>query len=378
MKVLHIFNELKYSGGEIMTEIASDIFLKNNIKSHVLSTGSQVGIFEARFMMKGYRVFHIPFKNFWRIVSPLMLFKIYKLIITNNYDIVHIHTERGRFSYSIIARLARVKKIITTVHHIFVPNKNFTEKVKIFVRIFKRWFMKNILDVLIISNSKSGLKNEIDYYKSYNLYVPNWYDNLKYNLPPNDKIRNQVRNKLNIKEDNLVFISLGGNWEYKNYDLIIRAMANLGKDCRAIYLQVGPDENKQLLKLKKKLNLGDNIKLVGQVSDTIPYLYASDVYIMPSSIEGFGVAAVEAMGTGLPAILSNRPALHDFKEDSDEIIFIEPKIDDIVDAIKLFLKMEKYEIRKKGRSISRIINQKYGIKNGAEKSAQVYLGNLKC
>ena len=30
MKVLHIFNELKYSGGEIMTEIACDIFLKNN------------------------------------------------------------------------------------------------------------------------------------------------------------------------------------------------------------------------------------------------------------------------------------------------------------------------------------------------------------
>ena len=56
----------------------------------------------------------------------------------------------------------------------------------------------------------------------------------------------------------------------------------------------------------------------------IPFLYASDVYIMPSSREGFGVAAVEAMGSGLPAILSNRPALYDFKDDSKEIVFTEP------------------------------------------------------
>lgn len=377
MRVLHIFNELKYSGGEKMIEMASEIFSKNQIETHILSTGNKVGIYKSKFLDKGYKIFHIPFESNFKIVSPLMLFAIFKQIRKNNYDLVHIHTERGRLSYSIIARLAGIKKIITTVHHIFVPIETYIGKIKVHVITFRRWFIRKIIGAIIISNSKSGLKNEQFYYKSDNLYIPNWYNDLKYTLPSDNKVRNKLRRELSIGDDNLVFVSLGGNWSYKNYDLIISAMSHLAKDTKAIYLQIGPDENNQLLKLTRELNLENNIKLIGPVEDVIPYLNASDVYIMPSSIEGFGVAAVEAMGSGLPAILSNRPALFDFKEDSNEIVFIEPNVDEIADAIRFFLNISKNEIKKKGILLSKSISKKYGMQNGAQKLVELYFNSYK-
>ena len=93
---------------------------------------------------------------------------------------------------------------------------------------------------------------------------------------------------------------------------------------------------------------------------------------MPSTIEGFGVAAVEAMGTGLPAILSNRPALYDFKNDISEIVFVEPNSKDIARAMKQFLEMNKEELKEKGQLISDVITKKYGLENGAQKHAELY------
>ena len=73
MKVLQIFNELKPSGGEVMIEIASEIFKNNDLDIDVLSTGEIVGDYKDNFIARGYKVFHIPFSNVWRVISPIFL-----------------------------------------------------------------------------------------------------------------------------------------------------------------------------------------------------------------------------------------------------------------------------------------------------------------
>lgn len=371
MKVLHILNELKPSGAEIMIEIAADLFKKNNIKIDILGTGQEIGSFANNFKIKKYGVYHIPFKKYWRFISPVFLYHVFKFLNNNKYDVVHIHPEQGRMSYAIVAYLAKSRGIVTTVHHIFPPNDNLFSFIPIMAKFFRRWVMRNMLNTVIISNSKSGLLNEKIHYKSNNILIPNWFDNNKYQPEVGNELREKCRGKLDIDNKSIVFVSLGGNWEYKNYNLILDAMSEID-DMNVVYLQIGPDEEGLLKKQKKFLNLGGNVKLIGRVDDVLPYLYASDVYIMPSSIEGFGVAAVEAMAAGLPAILSNRPALFDFKSDSAEIVFIEPNPDEICKSMLLFKEMGDEKIKKKGQIISKKIIKKYGLTNGAQKHVDLY------
>ncbi len=57
----------------------------------------------------------------------------------------------------------------------------------------------------------------------------------------------------------------------------------------------------------------DFIRFGGKVSETekIKYYQASDAFILPSRGEGFALAPLEAMGCGLPCILSNQTGINE-------------------------------------------------------------------
>ena len=59
----------------------------------------------------------------------------------------------------------------------------------------------------------------------------------------------------------------------------------------------------------------DRIKLLGRIDDAREILWASDIFAMPSLKEGLGVAALEAMASGLPVIASEVGGLREVVED---------------------------------------------------------------
>jgi hypothetical protein len=218
MKILHIFAELKPSGGEAMMFSAAQIWL-NHANIHILSTGDKaVGVYAEKLASAGYEIHHIPFrKSIWFFLA------VFKLLTKEQYDIVHLHTERASPWFALVSRLALGKSLILirTVHHIF----KFNGLLK-FRKLIERYLMRTFLNVIIVSNSPSGLKNEIARYKSNNLLISNWYDNNTYQ-PPTTQERKNARTLLGYHENTCIFVSLGGNWVYKNYHLIVEALALL-------------------------------------------------------------------------------------------------------------------------------------------------------
>jgi len=48
-----------------------------------------------------------------------------------------------------------------------------------------------------------------------------------------------------------------------------------------------------------------NVKLLGEQRDVAPFLQRSAVFLLPSEVESFGLAALEAMSCGVPVVVSN-------------------------------------------------------------------------
>ena len=91
----------------------------------------------------------------------------------------------------------------------------------------------------------------------------------------------------------------------KRHDVVLRAMAMIDPARRPEYLVIGDGPRREPLeKLAGELGLGDRVRFIGQLAnpDAVARAAACDLFVMPGVEEPFGVAFVEAMAAGLPAI----------------------------------------------------------------------------
>jgi|ERR1051326_90408 N-acetyl-alpha-D-glucosaminyl L-malate synthase BshA len=66
----------------------------------------------------------------------------------------------------------------------------------------------------------------------------------------------------------------------------------------------GPDRS-NCEQLVRELGLGDDVKFLGKQIELVPLLSASDLFLIPSQSESFGLSALEAMACELPVIATS-------------------------------------------------------------------------
>lgn len=97
---------------------------------------------------------------------------------------------------------------------------------------------------------------------------------------------------------------------YKGHSQVIAAMKYLAADLPdAVYLIVGDGDNLSQLKHDAKSEgVSDRVIFAGRASESelLSYFQTADVFIMPSTKEGFGIVFLEAAACGIPVIAGNR------------------------------------------------------------------------
>jgi len=91
----------------------------------------------------------------------------------------------------------------------------------------------------------------------------------------------------------------------KRHDVVLRALALLDPAHRPEYLVVGDGPCREPLeRLASELGVADRVRFLGQLpnSEAVAQALACDLFVLPGVEEPFGVAFVEAMAAGLPAI----------------------------------------------------------------------------
>lgn len=115
---------------------------------------------------------------------------------------------------------------------------------------------------------------------------------------------------------NLRLIYVGRLIEEKGVQTIVKALAHLKDvDCRLTVVGDG-DYREALQTLVKELDIEDRVEFLGTRTDVPALLAASDVFIhVPDCAEGFGIAVVEAMASGLICVCGDRGALPEIVSD---------------------------------------------------------------
>lgn len=123
----------------------------------------------------------------------------------------------------------------------------------------------------------------------------------------------------------LAIASAGRLTTQKNYFVALEAIAQL-RDASFRYLIAGDGPDRTALEQHAAaLGLDDRVRFMGHLEDIPSFLASSDIFLMPSKWEGFGLAAVEAMNASLPVVAANVPGLREVVgADGDAGLLVDP------------------------------------------------------
>ncbi len=166
----------------------------------------------------------------------------------------------------------------------------------------------------------------------------------------NKKSVEKVKSLLKVKSPKLITVSRFD--KRKNHEKIIMAVRNLKQIYPDIvYICIGyGDEEENIKKLVKELNLESQVMFFKDISENLKnaLIAQSDIFVMPSikyksSVEGFGIAYVEAAQYGVPSLGGKDGGASDaIQHDKTGLICDGNNLEDIYTSLNLMIDNKKY------------------------------------
>ncbi|MER2169275.1 MAG: glycosyltransferase family 4 protein [Psychrobacillus psychrodurans] len=321
----------------------------------------------------GCNVYNIDFNRSPLSKSNYFSYKcLKKLIIENGYDIVHTHTPIASVCARLACRKMEKVKVIYTAHgfHFFngAPLQNWIVYFPI-----EKW-LSRYTDVLITINKEDYMRanrsfkaRNIEYMPGVGLEI-NRFSEVNIN-------KYHKRSELEIPTDAFVILSIGELNKNKNHETVIKAIYKL-KNPHIYYVicGIGPLEI-YLSNLIKELGLEKQIKLLGFRKDIDEICKISDIFAFPSKREGLGMAALEAMATGLPILTSNIHGILDYSVNGVTGYNCNPEdIDKFAQNI-LYLKNNPEKCEQFGLNCKKSV-EFYRLENSIKKLKDIYSNHL--
>lgn len=157
----------------------------------------------------------------------------------------------------------------------------------------------------------------------------------------------------------LLVTFLGRLTEKKGLDVLCEAFRVVsGADTRAHLVIAGPDDEGLGAEIRRwvaETRLQDHVSLPGIVTGTtkIALLHGSDVFVLPSKDESFGVAVIEALAARAAVVVTPGVALHDVLERTGAGLVVDRTPEAVAEAILLLVRDEglRRRLGENGRSL---------------------------
>jgi L-malate glycosyltransferase len=245
--------------------------------------------------MSSYPLFEFP------LYSLALASKMVEVAQYEKLDLLHVHYAIPHASSAYLAKqMLKDKldlKIVTTLHGTditlvglepsFLPLVKFSIEESDGVTAVSRFLKEKTITNYDIDADIEVIPNFVD----TDLYKPAEACSFREHLAPkNEKILVHTSNFRQVKR----------------VPDTLRILAKVREEIptKLVLIGDGPDRS-ECERLCRQLSLCDHVKFLGKQDGLVEILNASDIFLIPSQSESFGLAALEAMACGLPVISSS-------------------------------------------------------------------------
>ncbi|MEN3009320.1 glycosyltransferase [Pseudothermotoga sp.] len=306
-KILQIITRSDWAGGQkVLYSIAYGIkkYYPEQFDVEV-ACGKENGMLIPELEKIGVKVHIID--DLVREISLVKDFKAFlqirRLIKQNKYDVVHLHSSKAGFLGRIAARLCKVKNIIYTVHGWWPIEQYHGLKRKLF--IFAERFAAKFCDKIVFL-----CKRDMEKAKTWKIGKESQYVVIPNAIVPIENVqKGKLRKELNLSEDIKIIGNVARLDRQKNplrFLEIAELVLKERKDVAFVWIGssiVEGDCGKKVEEwLKQHPQEAKHIHLLPFRKDAIELMADFDVFLLTSDAEGMPLVVLEAQSLGIPVV----------------------------------------------------------------------------
>ena len=297
MRVLHVITGLAAGGAEqqlrqLLPRLPADC---------AVVTLTNPGIVAEAIARDGIRVIDLGMRGNRDLTA---LPRLVRLIRDGRYGVVHTHLYRAAVYGRIAARLAGVRAVVSTEHSLGddrIEGRRRSASVRALYLATER------LGTVTIAVSRTVERRLVDWGVPPEriVLIPNGIvaEEFRYD----GRLRDRTRAAWGVGADTVVVGAVGRLEPGKRVDVLIRALARIP---RTVLVIAGDGSARSTLtRLAHAAGVADRVVFTGETADVRPLLCGMDVVASASPEETFGLAILEALACGLPAVQVTCPAL---------------------------------------------------------------------
>lgn len=168
----------------------------------------------------------------------------------------------------------------------------------------------------------------------------------RFSVYDRDACRHEIRIRHGLLFTDTVILFVGLNYEVKRLDLVLEGLAHLvrgnGAHRSVKLLIVGKDPPNRYLSMARNLGIADRCFFRGITHEIEKYYLASDIFVMPSNYDTFGLVVLEAMMAGLPVVITEKVGARDLVQSGNQgfVLRDQPSPAEVAEKILYLLKRE--------------------------------------
>ena len=294
-------------------------------------------------------------------ISPEIIRKLRKLMLAENYDILHLTYGKAITNGILASRGIKIKIVV------------FFGSMSVYWHdpsAYLSFLNPRIDKIICISNNvRDHVRKQLPERmrdKAVRIYRGFDPQSLEQVVPV-------TRQSLNIPEDGFIIGCVATVRKIKGIPYLIKAADSLPAGLPVYFIIVGTDSDSQSVKrLVEKTKYSQNFRLMGKQKVAPAFTSICDLYVQPSITEGLGRAIIEAMSLRKPVIVTDNGGAQELVEEGVCGFVVPAKSAEAIGTKILFCYENRNTLKKMGENARERINSHFHINNSVVQTIELY------